>query len=471
LGAQPLVAHRQLAPFARAHHALGVGVPAAAGVAFGGDQHVLAERGQLMAAQRTAVRRRLAVRRATHRPPRGRGKARGHRSIVPPSGLRPLATALAVLGLGVGIALAKSELERRADRSKSGRRARRRARRPSLRPGEPYAEGLRRVVLGQLDVAIELLEEYPGGVERGTGGARVGGARVGGARVGGARTGGARTGGANPAEHTVHETRKTLKRLRALVALLRDELGAKRYARENAALRDCARRLAGARDAEVMVGTLDGLLERHPKRLVHSPGVRALRAHLLAERDAATASGIGDPLLRAAVAGELRAVRARVERWELRPRGFKLLAPGLERLYRQGRRGLRTARRRGSVEALHAWRKRVKDLRYAVETLDRAGKPGAGGAGAGAGSMRIRRVARRAEQLGEVLGEEHDLALLDRGVRERSGHFAGERRTRKRLLKLIARRRRALRKRALREGERLYRRPPRRFVRRMRRAA
>lgn len=69
-----------------------------------------------------------------------------------------------------------------------------------------------------------------------------------------------------------------------------------------------------------------------------------------------------------------------------------------------------------------------------------------------------------------MLGEEHDLALLAREVGRRSEHFAGERRTRKRLLKLIARRRKALHQRALREGERLYRRRPRRFVRRLKRA-
>ena len=82
----------------------------------------------------------------------------------------------------------------------------------------------------------------------------------------------------------------------------------------------------------------------------------------------------------------------------------------------------------------------------------------------------MRRVARRADRLGEMLGEDHDLALLEARVRERSRAFAGERKVRKRLLRLIAARRRKLRKRALREGERLYRRPPRRFVRRVKRA-
>ncbi len=279
-------------------------------------------------------------------------------------------------------------------------------------------------------------------------------------------------------EQAVHETRKALKRLRALLALLRPELGRKRYTRENAALRDCARHLAGARDAEVMVGTLDALVQRHPARLARSAAVRALRAQLHAEREAAAALAVRDPRVRGEVLGELRAVRARVERWELRERGFRSLAPGLERTYREGRVGLRTAhrgagggrggsgsgkRRRRNTEALHAWRKRVKDLRYVTETLDR------GGRGNGS-STYTRSVARRADRLGEALGEEHDLALLEARVRERSRQFAGERGTRKRLLALIARRRRSLRKGALREGERLYRRKPRRFVRRLRRA-
>ena len=112
------------------------------------------------------------------------------------------------------------------------------------------------------------------------------------------------------------------------------------------------------------------------------------------------------------------------------------------------------------MEALHAWRKRVKELRYAAETLDRGGKR----------CKPVRRVARRADRLGEMLGEEHDLALLEARVRDkRSRTFASERKVRKRLLRLIASRRRKLRKRALREGERLYRRPPRRFVRRVKR--
>ena len=177
-----------------------------------------------MAAEWAAIRRGLAIGRAAHRPPRRGRKTRGHRSILAPaaSGSSRAATlARALVVVGVGVALVKAKRERRAAAPRA-----RVARGSSLLAGEPPAAGLRRVILGQLDHAIELLEHYGD------------------------------DGGAID-ERTVHELRKTLKRLRALVRLLRDPLGRKRFARENAALRDCARGLAGARDAEVMVDTLD----------------------------------------------------------------------------------------------------------------------------------------------------------------------------------------------------------------------
>ncbi len=335
------------------------------------------------------------------------------------------------VGVGVGLALAKVELDRRAALARE-----RRERRPSLLRGESAAAGVRRVALGQLDLAIELLDDYPRAActrsdSRGAAGDSI-----------------------QADEWTVHEVRKALKRLRALLRLLRHELGRKRFARENAVLRDCARRLAGARDAEVLLSTLEALLERHSTKLAASPGVRLLRAQLRAERDRAAAA-IRDPSLRRAIADDLRAVRGRVAGWELTARDAKLIEPGLERLYRQGRRNLRGARRRKDIETLHRWRKRVKDLRYAAETLDR-------------GNKRVRRVARRADRLGEVLGEEHDLGILARAVRARPEHFAGDRRARKTLLKAISRRRSELRDRALRDGERLYKRSARAFVRRLR---
>ena len=425
LHALPLVAQNQLSLGARREHALGVRVTASRSVTFGRDQHMLGESSQMLTTKRTAIRRRLAVRRATHGPPWSGWKT-GHRTIVAPLARTVAATLAASVAVGVGVALARAERERRWVRGAGGPNGR-----AELFPAETLADELRHIALGQLDHAIRLLA-----AENGTA----------------------------PAGNAVHETRKAIKRLRALMRLLRGQLGAKSFARENAVLRDAGLRLAGARDAEVRVITLDGLLERYPRKLGRRRGVARLRSQLIAQREQGILDAYEDHRARAEVLGELRALRERVDAWSFpRQEGIAIVEPGLRSIYRQGdRRRRRAARSEPSgARAMHQWRKRVKDLRYAAETLDRGGK------GAGGSSKDVRRVARRADRLGEMLGEEHDLALLEARVRERSRQFAGERKTHKRLLALIASRRRKLRKRALREGERLYRRPPRGFVRRV----
>ena len=388
---------------------------------------------------------------------------------MPPLG----ATIAATIAVGMTLAIARAGRERRQAHEKAGKRPSEQLseRQLGLLPGEQLPAGVQRMALGQVDLAIALLEGEDDGP---------------------------------PDERAVHETRKALKRLRALVRLLRPELGEARYERENAAIRGVAAHLAGARDAAVMLATLDSLIERNARKLRRSRAVGKLRKALAAEhahRERLTFEQAG---ARAEVLGELRALRMRIAAWQLPDSaGCSLIEPGLRRVYRQGRRRYRRAAAgKGDVtRTLHEWRKRVKDLRYAAEMLER--RPPAKGdlAGAGKGqrrrrkaaareAARMKRLARRADDLGELLGEEHDLALLGellvrgkgaKGKRARRGKpgAAGigrarrrrvPPRTRRRLLKLISRRRRKLRKRALRRGERLYSRSPRRFSRRIRSA-
>jgi len=276
-----------------------------------------------------------------------------------------------------------------------------------------------------------------------------------------------------PGEHAVHETRKALKRLRALLRLLEHELGSTAFERENATLRDVARHLSAARDAAVMLGTLDGLIERHPRRLGQRRGALELRRRLLAEQASAQRLTLSDPAARAEVLGQLHAFRWRVAAWSLYDRdGIALIEADLTRLYRQGRRRYRdVARGRGDrMIAMHEWRKRVKDLRYAAEMLGRVDPDGTRRSGG-----RVRTLARSADELGELLGEEHDLAIFAERIRagsrqDRSEPWHTGSGTRDTLLELIARRRRELRRQALRRGRRLYGEPPRRFTRAVRAA-
>jgi CHAD domain-containing protein len=74
----------------------------------------------------------------------------------------------------------------------------------------------------------------------------------------------------------VHEARKSLKRLRALVKISRPALGDARYRRENAEFRQTGRLLSAARDAKVLIETLDGLLERARDELSPDTAVRCV---------------------------------------------------------------------------------------------------------------------------------------------------------------------------------------------------
>ena len=402
-----------------------------------------------------------------------RGQGLGHGVILARPSRGTLAATF-VVGVTIGLAaLARAERNRRAPRPRPASRERH----FGLLPHETPARGLKRITLSQLDLAIELL----------------------------------RGEGAVPAAERVHETRKALKRVRAMLRLLEDELGRKRCARAQAVLRDAAAGLAEARDAEVMVGTLEQLLRRHPRRLRRRRALIELREALERERQtpgagaapasngsAATTDRAGNAHAGedAEIAADLAALRARVEGWDLRDRSLeRLVEPGLRRVYRKGRaRWVRAATRKPSPTALHRWRKEVKDLRYVLEVLDVHGSPATParpgtptGSGtprtpaslarparprasaslarpASPGARRLAKLARRADALGELLGQEHDLALLAERVRAH-GPLKRRKRARRALLRTIARRRASLRERALRKGARLYARKPKRFAR------
>jgi CHAD domain-containing protein len=248
----------------------------------------------------------------------------------------------------------------------------------------------------------------------------------------------------------VHETRKSLKRLRALARLARDELGDEAYRRENVAFRDAGRRLAGARDSQVLLETLDALTDRYPGQAPPERFERFKRT--LVGQHGAAQRRLHEGVAVAQVLSELRRARARVGDWHLEREGFDALAPGFRRIYRRGRRAYRTARREPSTEHLHELRKRAKYLWYAAQII-RAAAP-----------KKMKRIARRAHELSNLIGEDHDLALLAQRVNERRDRFADETAAGE-LAALVERRRAELQREALDLGRRLFRKKPRKVAR------
>ncbi|ADB50124.1 CHAD domain-containing protein [Conexibacter woesei] len=266
-------------------------------------------------------------------------------------------------------------------------------------------------------------------------------------------------GGDDPAT-AIHEARKHLKKLRALLRLVRPALGEETYRRENDALRDAARQLSATRDADVLVATVEALARDAAGQLPASD-FAALRDALAAEaaaRRAQPAAATGDAEATAtAVALELRDALARVEEWPLADSDWETVVASVTRAYARGRRDGRRAAELPTVEALHQWRKRVKDLWYHHRLL----KP--------VWPDVISAYGEEAHVLSELLGDDHDLAVLrDRlvaGVALPPGAAADL----TALLGLVDERRARLQADARRLGTRLYAESPKAFERRWRR--
>lgn len=251
----------------------------------------------------------------------------------------------------------------------------------------------------------------------------------------------------------VHDARKTIKRMRALARLLREEIGEREFRRVNTRLRDAGRRLASSRDSVVRLSTLLRLIALHPKALAPA-GIGRLQERLEADR-----AGAEQPACDPRVLDDVAEMRRELSHWNLLDHDLEAITPGLRRIYREGRRRYKRVKREDALpQDFHDWRKRVKALYYALDMLGGESAKGARGA------------TKRAERLGEALGEEHDLWMLSVYVEDHPQALGQSDGSRAVLLKLIAKRRNRLRDRALAAGGRLYADPPAKFTRRIARA-
>ncbi len=251
-------------------------------------------------------------------------------------------------------------------------------------------------------------------------------------------------------DERVHAARKTIKKARAALRLLREGLGERVYQKENKALRDAGRCLAVLRDAKSLAEAWQNFCNRHPRTLQHAGYdvlARRLRANLAARHRALVRA----PASLQQCAQTLTSTLSRITRRQAGPDGA--VAGGLTRIVRAGRKALVIAQRSQTPEALHEWRKHVKYLSNALRIIDSE-------------SSYWRSLATRTAKLADQLGEDHDLAELDGyvGTLNPPALKADEHTL---LSTLIERRRKVLQKRAFALGKTLYEEKPAPFVRRL----
>jgi CHAD domain-containing protein len=287
-----------------------------------------------------------------------------------------------------------------------------------LRPEESLRKSLRRIVRKQIDTVLEELVTSKG-----------------------------------PRDEVVHEVRKSFKKIRAVLRLVRPVIGAKFYRRENTCFRDAGRPLTEVRDARILIETLDKLVEHFQEhvagrsfadvRKALQDNLRAVRTRVLDEHHALVV-----------VAETVRQARERVKSWTDVADKWSSMDAGLQDTCRKARAAFRDAAADSGVAKLHEWRKQVKYLRYQFEVL----RP--------LWPERMEELATEADRMGDLLGDDHDLAVLRQLLTGDPQAVAddGERET---LLALIDRRRAELEQEVLLLGERFFQDRPGELVRRL----
>lgn len=207
-----------------------------------------------------------------------------------------------------------------------------------------------------------------------------------------------------PSAEGVHDVRKRIKKARSLLRLARADVGAGVARHANDELRRVGAELARQRDADSLVEALDRLIDADPPDPATATATDAALGRVRAAfAERAGTLRAGDAVDQATVRGAARTLdqlATWLDRVPARTEGWDAIGPGLARSHRRGRAAFAALPDEPSADQLHEWRKRVKDLWYHQRLLRRlwleAQRP----------------IIEAAERLAEVLGEEHDLALL-----------------------------------------------------------
>ena len=248
-------------------------------------------------------------------------------------------------------------------------------------------------------------------------------------------------------EQDIHQIRTTIKRLRALLRLIRPAVDPAFFNRENARLRTAAGLLSFARDAEVARQTLKTL------PVSNQSDQDAIRSVLSGfESNVELPNDVEHTL--AEVKRRLEQTRRNFQRLWLRGSEPEILASGLRAIYRQGRKRMQKAIELGEDKAFHRWRIRAKNLYYELEFLESVWP------------KRFHGLLSRLSELQEKIGLDHDAAVLRAWLKKSPENFGGSE-TVQSVVSCLDNQTRKLRQSAVPLGREIWREKPRRFARRV----
>lgn len=208
----------------------------------------------------------------------------------------------------------------------------------------------------------------------------------------------------------VHEARKSTKRIRAVLRLIRYEIGEQVFVYEDNWMRETARVLAPSRDAISIVEMMD-VLENIYGHLLVEGALSETRDRLDWNRRWVVTRTMEDPETVVRLVENLERAHGRYSNWPVDPSArsvygvgirdeFAAISPGFHKTYLSGRQRMVSAYSHRTPEGFHKWRKSVKYLCHQMELMTPLWPEVVVGM-----AITLKRV-------GELLGQDHDLTLL-----------------------------------------------------------
>jgi len=238
----------------------------------------------------------------------------------------------------------------------------------------------------------------------------------------------------------VHSARKCFKRLRSLLLLARPGMPEPVFANLTARVARIGKGLAAARDAQALLDAVDKLETNTEPGLGEGP-MQSVRGWLHKRRHAA------EQTLEQTTASEamrlLLELRPGFAGLTVYPDDFTPLAKGLERCYRDTRQHFKNVINSDDAEEMHEWRKGVQHHWRQMQLLTPCWPS----------ELSARAEAARA--LSQLLGDDHDIAMLMHLVATPTMTFGSPEDTAA-FMKRCRKRHKALRKDAKVKGKRLF---------------
>ncbi|MFO7813468.1 MAG: CHAD domain-containing protein [Pseudomonadota bacterium] len=166
-------------------------------------------------------------------------------------------------------------------------------------------------------------------------------------------------------ETGVHEARKSCKEIRALLRLVRPQIGKREFRHRQEFYRSIAARLSGNRDAMVREKTWQDLVEETPS--LQSSNYENVAQFLSSQQNLDPIDEKGRDFF-VDLALEVESESSAPKNWNL-PRSLPDLLPNLKRIYEKARDAEQKAIVSDDIEEFHRFRKRSKDLFYCMRVL------------------------------------------------------------------------------------------------------